>query len=570
MDELTDQPPPAVGTTDSREPPEPRVGEDGAPIYDQQFFLALARCGKDVWNEWRARHSGDDDDQNYIKVTFASVDFSAAENSDIDFSGFDFGHRPNLSGATFGDKAKLPGATFGNGANLSGATFGNRANLIGATFGDDANLSDATFGDFATLPGATFGDDANLSDATFGDEAGLSGATFGNWADLRGATFGDGADLFRATFGPYAELKGWSSEELTRFRGALVEDRLSSAWTKDRRAAFLKATEVGAARPDRFSSIYFVSARFLGEVDFSGRSFDIIANFRLARFDAPPRFDTLVNVGFYGAKIKFRSRVPGWTTNTNVATQLHGLRRLADEAKNYDLERNLYIEERRAERGIYFGTYLRGGLRNVGQRWRAMRPTASGATSGRVTWSSFRGASKPGERITLRTVAAFPFHVGQQVMSTTTSLVVLCAWIAVMWFYSLLADYGRSFIRPLFALVLSIVLFNAAYLFVLRPQVAPDVWPRVTAAIKQAITWPQANDPPFVRATRAFAVANAVPFVGALTLDKEVKERLICGDQPCVPIPPLRFQALALLQTIFSSVCVFFIALALRNYFRVK
>ena len=105
------------------------------------------------------------------------------------------------------------------------------------------------------------------------------------------------------------------------------------------------------------------------------------------------------------------------------------------------------------------------------------------------------------------------------------------------------------------------------YLLVLRPQGAPDVWPRVTAAMKQAITWPQANDPPFARAARAFALANAVPC--ALTLDKEVKERLICGDQPVdesksaargvpprVPIPPLRFWALALLQTIVSSVCV--------------
>jgi hypothetical protein len=91
------------------------------------------------------------------------------------------------------------------------------------------------------------------------------------------------------------------------------------------------------------------------------------------------------------------------------------------------------------------------------------------------------------------------------------------------------------------------------------------------------------NDPPSVRAVRAFSLANAVPFVGALTLDKEIKERLICGDRPvdekkaadqgvppCVPIPPLRFQALSLAQTIVSALCLFFIALALRNHFRVR
>ena len=80
MDELTDQPPPAAGTpaergnTSPTQPPVPRTGDDGAPIYDQEFFLALARCGRDVWNEWRTGHSSGDD-KTYVKVTFAKVDF---------------------------------------------------------------------------------------------------------------------------------------------------------------------------------------------------------------------------------------------------------------------------------------------------------------------------------------------------------------------------------------------------------------------------------------------------------------------------------------------------------------
>jgi hypothetical protein len=156
-------------------------------------------------------------------------------------------------------------------------------------------------------------------------------------------------------------------------------------------------------------------------------------------------------------------------------------------------------------------------------------------------------------------------------------------WVGVMFFYWLLADYGRSFLRPFTALLLSILLFHAAYWLILQPRPAPNLWPSISAALSHAVTLPAANDPPFVRAARAFSLANAVPFVGALTLDREVKERLICGDRPvdekkaadqglplCIPIPPLRFQALALLQTIVSTLCAFFIALALRNYFRVR
>jgi hypothetical protein len=38
----------------------------------------------------------------------------------------------------------------------------------------------------------------------------------------------------------------------------------------------------------------------------------------------------------------------------------------------------------------------------------------------------------------------------------------------------------------------------------------------------------------------------------------------------CVPVPRIRFQLLALGQSIFSALCIFFIALALRNYFKLK
>ena len=50
----------------------------------REFFLALARCGKDAWNKWRAGHSSGRAKSD-INVAFANVDFRAAE---IDLSGF--------------------------------------------------------------------------------------------------------------------------------------------------------------------------------------------------------------------------------------------------------------------------------------------------------------------------------------------------------------------------------------------------------------------------------------------------------------------------------------------------
>jgi hypothetical protein len=108
MDELSGQPPAPVDSIDQTPPRAPGAGEDGSPVYDQQFFLALARSGKDIWNEWRVNHPFDNFD-DHIKVTFESVDFREAENSKIAFAGFDCGPGANFSGATFGDRARFKG-----------------------------------------------------------------------------------------------------------------------------------------------------------------------------------------------------------------------------------------------------------------------------------------------------------------------------------------------------------------------------------------------------------------------------------------------------------------------------
>ena len=69
------------------------------------------------------------------------------------------------------------------------------------------------------------------------------------------------------------------------------------------------------------------------------------------------------------------------------------------------------------------------------------------------------------------------------------------------------------------------------------------------------------------------ALGNAVPFVGPLTVDAEIKKFLFCptGDASCLPpIPPEWFQLLVIVQNLASIILVFFIGLALRNYFKIK
>jgi hypothetical protein len=68
------------------------------------------------------------------------------------------------------------------------------------------------------------------------------------------------------------------------------------------------------------------------------------------------------------------------------------------------------------------------------------------------------------------------------------------------------------------------------------------------------------------------ALGITVPFVGPLTIDSEIKRFLFCpgSDAHAPAIPPEGYQLLVLSQNLLSIILVFFIGLALRNYFRIK
>jgi hypothetical protein len=48
---------------------------------------------------------------------------------------------------------------------------------------------------------------------------------------------------------------------------------------------------------------------------------------------------------------------------------LRRLRKLAEDTKNHDLERDLYIEERKAERGVYLIQRFRDWVKDPKRKW---------------------------------------------------------------------------------------------------------------------------------------------------------------------------------------------------------
>jgi hypothetical protein len=189
---------------------------------------------------------------------------------------------------------------------------------------------------------------------------------------------------------------------------------------------------------------------------------------------------------------------------------LRALRKLAEVTKNHDLERDLYIEERKAERGIYLHQLF--------------------------------------EELKWAPIMEKPLIAGR--------LLIHVLWIIVMFFYWALSNYGRNPVLPFVWLALSVPFFYWRYCKVLAPLMH-EAGP--------------ANTNNYTHAVWMLAFGNAVPFVGPLTIDAEIKKFLFCpGFGYCLPMPPGGFQVWLVIQNVVSITLVFFIGLALRNYFKIK
>jgi uncharacterized protein YjbI with pentapeptide repeats len=507
------------GMSDETAPGDEPPAEVQSDEHVKAFFLDLAAKGKDAWNEWRRDRANED-----VHVTFAGIDFSKAPLDGIDFSGFEFGDHADFSFCKWRGLEGSESEDFEPGrACFTGAAFGDSANFAGAAFGDEAAFTRAAFGDEPDFTRAAFGVGNIFHDVTFGDEARFTGAVFGKWtfftnlafgkgasfacttfshgasfvdtvfghgADFTGAAFGEQTMFKRAHFMGDVEFTGWTVEQWTRYLALALdldegvplalEKRHTESWTRH------------GSGPDRFLGILCWRARFDGEANFSGRTFEQVADFTQVRFYYPPEFDPATKdarIDFTGAHIGFvpPGRLLHWISDAKVPLRLRALRKIAEETKNHDLERDLYIAERKAERGVYWH-----------QRWEALKKEG---------WKNW-------PRNSARLIA----HI---------------LWIIVMGVYWALADYGRSIARPFGCwLVLSLIIFPWLYSLILPVP--------LRESLLDAYKYEQA--------VQLVARANAVPFVGPLTIDTDIKKFLFCvDDKESPPIPPEGFQLLVIL-----------------------
>jgi hypothetical protein len=124
-------------------------------------------------------------------------------------------------------------------------------------------------------------------------------------------------------------------------------------------------------------------------------------------------------------------------------------------------------------------------------------------------------------------------------------LILHLLWIAVMFLYWALSNYGRNFVLPAAWLVASVFIFHFGYALILAP-------------LEQKVD--PANKGYYDQAVCMLALGNAVPFVGHLSIDARIKKSLYCPDDVCgerAPIPPLGIQVMVIVQNVVSIALIF-------------
>ena len=196
--------------------------------------------------------------------------------------------------------------------------------------------------------------------AAFGGGAWFQGAAFGGTADFDGAAFGGDADFSGGGAAPFDQ---GSLRKRAQTAAARMPEESGKAYLDAIEKLLGRIQEVQGGARRQFRQITFASARFRGNANFADREFTASANFSHARFDQPPDFRGTTNqdqldwamarFGFAG-RLFGLARLPGWTSDTEKATRLRRLRKIAADIHDHDAERDLFVLERKAERGIRF------------------------------------------------------------------------------------------------------------------------------------------------------------------------------------------------------------------------
>ena len=502
--------------------------------------IALARLGKDAWNQWRREYPTRGD--GALRLNFANFRnciFDAGMRNW--FEGFEFGDAANFEGAIFEESVFFSKADFGAGVSFSGAKFQKFANFSGAKFGEKVCFAATQFFSIADFSNADLGADANFARARFHhadfsisrlgyfarfDEASLGSladfngtlcpsisfvdSLFDSMANFSGAMFG-GADFDGAQIGGSARFDGQIWDSLRgRFRD-------TSSFEKHRS----KANLLGLS-PSEFGGITFRGVRFGSGISFMNRTFTGLLDFGFRRANCSPRNPTDGDI----AKVPKVDKVGS---------------AIFDSEGGLVWEKALGPSRDESTHFTSFPMFYGSKLTSNTNFSKAVFPKATGSEKAANAYRTLKYAF--GQQQALREEQRF-FRLEMAEEALVED--VHRRWLYKS--YGLVSDFGFSLWRPLILFVLTLCLSLIAYGYLAGMNVCFFGFGDCTISGD----WLQ------------FGIVQSLPLPGCDKLGESLRSSLFSESNGLVVTIVIVFQKLA------SILSLFLLGLAIRNLFRMK
>ena len=482
--------------------------------------------------------------QNVIEASFGVRHvFDDGSERDI-FTGETKSHSLDFIKHIFRNDVDAEGYQFLYDIRFHYATFIGYAFFLECTFIGEVIFSGATFTDFADFVKNTFIKEVDFLETTFiGDAYFLENIFMGNanfwWSTFKGdaefleSTFTREVTFFRAEFIGAANFSEITFTDVVDFFEVVFTDEVDfSAANFEKNASFLKAKFLNQSD--------FRNTNFKGEADFENAAFANVGHFEGATFNAPtskiPSFRG-VDMGSTLLEFSDDTHFTQADFSEEAIKSIAFLKHLSEQHGQIEQALNFNAMELRAKRLQVFER-----LREKTSHWLEM-----------------------------------PFKCAFSI-----------AWWAMRptWFYGLLSDFGRSYMRPLLAYG---VVFLFTFIFMLGFEIdfATEHKPQNCRYTHEVLSLVCDGKPPAIKPNdpaagkeddklylsgyrAAFEYANyhatgLVDFTGDSKLKDAITQRVF-GE----PIKPWWARIIGALLSIINTALLFLIALGLRNSYRLK
>jgi hypothetical protein len=502
-----------------------------------------------------------------------------------------------FKGARFARNADFQEAKFTNGANFTNATFTHDANFTNATFSLGAHFPDALFAQKAEFGSTAFNQGTNFTNSKFIQNANFKNAVFTQNAHFRSALFTQNAEFESAEFIQAAIFTNATFNEEAHFQKATFRagsyfDR--TIFTKN--CFFTNATFTQSAN--------FTEVKFMLFSDFTGANFTENAEFWQAMFCEYTEFGYATftqTVSFTQAT--FAKQVSFLRSEFLSAAEFRETKFLQSNPKEPgpNFHRSVFLEP---DRVTFFKTDLSHALfhdcdvSNInfkGVKW--PRRKGSGkrmvfeelVTLSHLHTISLRLNEDSPEKRDYRLIAeiyqqlkknydehkdyetAGDFHYGEMEMRRLTQRTGKFATLRTWWhrnlsftaWYKYASEYGENLQRPLFGVVLTLVLFSA--LFPCKglrydPSKDGDA-PRTVPTEVISYSHPTPTTKPWLTGPKAELQLVADSFLTSIEVAAFQKDQLYT--------PAYRTgRLLALFETLITSSLLALFLLALRRHYK--